>query len=304
MNARTLRFAFLTLTASALSAAEPARVLVIVGPSTHPPGTHEVAAGGRLLEYCLNHLANVPGVKAEVFFDWPKDAAVLEAARTLVFIGDIFPPQRLPESKTILAQLDAMMRRGCGLVCVHYATGLRNEDVPPGGGHPLLEWMGGYFATKCDHHQSIAKIYPAATITPAAPAHPISRGWRAFTLNDEPYINNYFGRDGNRPAANVLTFATSQLPPNAPQRETVAWGVERPGGGRGFGIVMPHFFRNWAIEDLRRFILNGIVWSAGLEVPAGGVQTTLPALATFAPVSVEPLPPKPKPAPRKKSARS
>ena len=59
---------------------------------------------------------------------------------------------------------------------------------------------------------------------------------------------------------------------------------------------MPHFYRNWKNEALRRFILNGIVWTAKLDVPANGVQTTLPDLATFAPASVEPLPPKPKPA--------
>ena len=50
-------------------------------------------------------------------------------------------------------------------------------------------------------------------------------------------------------------------------------------------------------EDLRRFILNGIVWTAKLDVPAGGVQTDAPDLAAFAPASIEPLPPKPKPAP-------
>jgi hypothetical protein len=187
-----------------------------------------------------------------------------------------------------------MMKRGCGIVCVHYATGLRAEDVAPDGEHPLLHWMGGYFATRCQHHQSVAKIYPAATISPTAPGHPVSRGWREFTLHDEPYINNYFGPDGNRPAPNVITFATSQLPPEAPKREIVAWGIDRPDGGRGFGIVMPHFYRNWRDDDLRRFIFNGIVWTAGLEVPAGGVQTARPDLASFAPASVEPLPPKAK----------
>lgn len=30
-----------------------ANVLILVGPSTHPPGTHEVAAGGRLVAHCL-----------------------------------------------------------------------------------------------------------------------------------------------------------------------------------------------------------------------------------------------------------
>ena len=81
-------------------------------------------------------------------------------------------------------------------------------------------------------------------------------------------------------------LATSQLPPEAPRPEAVAWCVQRADRGRGFGIVMPHFFRNWADADLRRLILNGIVWTAQLEVPAEGVQSTLPELDSFAPAAV------------------
>jgi type 1 glutamine amidotransferase len=278
------------------ASAAGASVLIVVGPSNHPPGSHEVAAGGRLVKHCLENMANVPDVKAIVVQEWPKDDAVLDAARTVIFIGDTFPLQRMPDAQANLAKLGAMMKRGCGIVCVHYATGLRAEDVAADGAHPLLQWLGGYFATKCVHHQSIAKIYPAATITPAAPAHPVSRGWREFTLNDEPYINNYFGGEGNSLLPGVTVLATSMLPPDAPRNERVAWCVERPDGGRGFGIVMPHFYRNWKLEDLRRFILNGIVWTAKLDVPADGVRTAPPDLAAFAPAAVEPLPPKPKPA--------
>jgi type 1 glutamine amidotransferase len=280
--------------ASAQATAPQYRVLIVVGPSTHPPGTHEVAAGGRLMKHCLENMTNVPGVRAEVLDHWPSDPAALDGVATVVFIGDIFPPMRLPDSQGILAQLDAMMKRGCGIVCVHYATGLRAQDVGDDGAHPLLGWMGGYFATGCKHHKSVARIFSQATITPAATQHPVSRGWREFTFDDEPYIQNYFGSDGNKLAAGVTALATSMLPPEAPQREIVAWCIERADGGRGMGVVMPHYFRNWKLEDLRRLILNGIVWTAKLDVPAQGVQTTLPDLATFAPAAVEPPPPAPK----------
>src|SRR4051812_38578233 len=40
-------------------AAGTKQVLIVVGPSMHPPGTHEVAAGGRLIKYCLEHAENV-----------------------------------------------------------------------------------------------------------------------------------------------------------------------------------------------------------------------------------------------------
>lgn len=282
---------FLLLVASiAVRSVGAERVLIVVGPSSHPPGSHEVAAGGRLLQHCLEHMQNVPGVKGDVVYEWPSKS-LRDNAATVVFIGDQFPPNRFPNPRQNLADLDAMMKRGCGLACVHYATGLRAEDVAEDGEHPLLHWMGGYFATRCKHHQSIAKIYPAATITPAAPQHPVSRGWKEFTLHDEPYINNYFGTDGNQLSPSVMAFATSQLPPENPKREIVAWGVERSDGGRGFGIVMPHFYKNWRQDDLRRFILNAVVWTAKLEVPAEGVQTTAPDLASFAPGAVEYAPP-------------
>ena len=77
-------------------------------------------------------------------------------------------------------------------------------------------------------------------------------------------------------------------PPEKPKRETVGWAVERADGGRGAGVVMPHFYRNWANPDLRTLILNAIVWAANGEVPAGGVKVELPDMSTFKPAAVEP----------------
>ncbi len=290
MKRTSLVVLFLSGILSALAAA-PTRVLIVVGPTDHPPGTHEVAAGGRLLKHCLENMANVPGVKVDLFYEWPRDAAVRAAASTVVFIGDTFPPNRLPNAAQNLAELGAMMARGCGIVCVHYATGLLGEDVKPDGDHPLLHWMGGYFAHKsCQHHVSIAKIFPAATITPAVAQHPIWRGSREFTLHDEPYINNYLGAANSPVSTRATVLATSLLPPDAPKPEAVSWCIERPDTGRGFAVVMPHFYRNWKLEDLRRYILNGIVWTAKLPVPATGVRTVLPDLGMFNPASIEPLP--------------
>jgi len=226
---------------SSIFATDPAHVLIVVGPSKHPAGSHEVAAGGRLMKHCVETMANVPGVKADVVYEWPTQK-LRDAASTVVFIGDTFPVGRLPNPQQNLADLGVMMKRGCGIVCVHYATGLLGADVTPEGDHPLLGWLGGYFANRsCPHHESFARIFKAATITPAAAQHPIARGWHEFTLHDEPYINNYFGKGENKLAPNVTALATSMLPPDKPKSETVAWCVERGDGGRGFGIVMPHF---------------------------------------------------------------
>ena len=273
-----------------------AQVLVVIGPSNHPPGSHEVSAGGRLMADCINRAqgllvnAGKERLRAEAIASWPTDRAVLDAARTLVFIGDTFPGERMEDSERVMNDIATMMKRGCGIVCVHYATGLRAEDVADDGDHPLLHWMGGYFATRCKHHQSIAKIYSEALITPSDEEHPLKRGWKAFQVNDEPYINNYFGKDGNRLAVSVTPIAVSMLPPEKPQKEIVAWATTRADGGRGFGIVMPHFYRNWRQDDLRKLIMNAVVWTAGLDVPADGVRTEAPDLARYAPESVEPRP--------------
>jgi type 1 glutamine amidotransferase len=264
------------------------QVVIVVGPSSHPPGTHEVAAGARLLQWTLENMGNVSGVKADIVEEWSKGHNLFKTASTIVFMGDTFPPQRMPERSANLRDLGEMMARGVGIVCIHYATGLRAEDVGPDGAHPLLGWLGGYFATKTPHHQSVAKVFKSVTVSPSATAHPVLRGWREFTLDDEPYYNNYFGPDGNKLAANVTAFATAMLPPEAPKREVVAWGTERPDGGRGFAIVMPHFYKNWANEDLRRLILNGVVWTGKIDVPVAGVRSSPPDLAKFQPASVEP----------------
>ena len=95
-------------------AAAAARILIIVGPSNHPPGSHEVAAGGRVMQHCLEHMENVPGVKAAVVYEWPAKS-LRDAATTVVFIGDTFPAGRFPNPEQNLADLDAMMKRGRGI---------------------------------------------------------------------------------------------------------------------------------------------------------------------------------------------
>jgi len=276
---------------SVLQATEPVKnVLIVAGPSNHPPGTHEVAAGARVMEHCM---AQVEGVHVDLVQGWPEDKKVAAEAATIVFIGDIFPPEMLPERDKIMAEVAAAMDRGCGIVCVHYATGLRKQHVAEDGAHPLLGWLGGYFATGgSTHHKSVARICPA-TLTPEKVDHPVLRGWKEFHFDDEPYWNNYFGKDG--PAENVTSLVSTMLPPEAPKKETVVWAVERTDGGRGVGLVIPHYFRNWKIDDLRTLVLNSICWTAKCRIPADGVKTSLPDLAAFEPGSVEP-----KPRPKKK----
>jgi hypothetical protein len=97
-NMKTLLLLLLCLIAPSLSGAET-RVLIVVGPSSHPPGSHEVAAGGRVLRHCLEHMENLPDVKADLVEGWPNQTQ-REAASSIVFIGDFFPPNRFAQCRT------------------------------------------------------------------------------------------------------------------------------------------------------------------------------------------------------------
>jgi hypothetical protein len=55
----------------------------------------------------------------------------------------------------------------------------------------------------------------------------------------------------------------------------VAWAVERPDGGRGFGFTGGHFHVNWGDSYFRTLILNALVWTAKGEVPPEGVGSQL-----------------------------
>ena len=56
--------------------------------------------------------------------------------------------------------------------------------------------------------------------------------------------------------------------------EVIGWAHQRAGGGRGFGFTGADLHKSWSYESQRKFVVNGILWSAGLEVPADGAKTT------------------------------
>jgi hypothetical protein len=55
----------------------------------------------------------------------------------------------------------------------------------------------------------------------------------------------------------------------------VAWAFDRADGGRSFGFTGAHFHRNWGDENFRRLVVNAILWSAKVDVPADGARVEL-----------------------------
>jgi type 1 glutamine amidotransferase len=256
-------------------AADTAKVVLIAGRPSHGPGDHEFNAGCKLLARCL---ADVPGVEPVVVTGgWPADESVFNDARTLVFFMDGGGGHPIIQDDH-LEKIQKLMDKGVGLVCLHYAV-----EVPKGKpGEKFLDWIGGYyesgFSTNPHWTAEIGTL----------PEHPATRGVKPFAVRDEWYFNMRF-----RPDMKGITPLLSAKPtdetrqgvsasPRGPYQhivdakgrdEVLAWAVERPDGGRGIGFTGAHAHKNWADPNFRKFVMNAILWSAKLDVPASGFES-------------------------------
>jgi type 1 glutamine amidotransferase len=268
--------ALLALTTAA-GAAEK-QIVLIAGAVSHGSGEHEFRAGCLLLKKCLDQ---VHGVSAVVYTNgWPKDSAAFDGAAA-VFIysdgGGGHPAIRDDRLQT----LGELMKKGVGLGCAHYAV-----EVPKDKGGPeFLKWIGGYFET----FWSVNPTWNADF--KEIPKHSITRGVKPFTIRDEWYYHMRFPEPMNsvtpiltavppdstrgQPGVNNSHGGNPEVQKHMGEPEHVMWAIERPDGGRGFGFTGGHFHKNWGNDDFRKIVLNAILWSAKIDVPAEGVQCSV-----------------------------
>jgi type 1 glutamine amidotransferase len=267
------------------------KIALIAGTKSHGYGAHEHRAGCILLAEALNK-SGLP-VKASVYTEgWPKDSSVLDDADTIVIYAD--GGGRHPFNAHI-EEIDMLMKKGVGLVCIHYGV-----EVPKGkSGDAFLDWTGGYFETGWSVNPHWIANYKKF------PSHPITRGVEPFSIKDEWYYHMRFRErmEGvtpiltDLPPADTLVNADGSLARadnahnNNPhvrkavleqkQAQHVAWAMQREDGGRGFGFTGGHDHWNWGHDQFRKLMLNAIVWTAKLHVPAKGISSK--------PLSVEDL---------------
>ena len=253
---------------------KPKKIVLIAGKiQSHPPGCHEHEKDMALLKHCLDNSPNVSGVTTELHLNgWPEDPSTLDDADMIMIVGD--GADRKETAHTLLrddhmAVVKKQMDRGCGLFIWHYATIIPSAK----GGQECLEWIGGFF----DYQNGpdggwYSKIkHATALVTPATPGHPVCRGLTPFELGEEYYYNIRFRENDPR-----LTPIFSVPIPGEPEPQVVGWVVQRANGGRGGGFTGGHFPENMNVENYRKMLLNAILWTAGAEVPAGGVISTVP----------------------------
>ncbi|MDB4477469.1 ThuA domain-containing protein, partial [Rhodopirellula sp.] len=211
---------------------------------------------------------------------YPKDTSILQDADTIVIFctghrGHVLNPH--------LTEFDALMKKGTGVVMIHWAT----EAEKGAPGEKFLDWMGGF----CDLDWSVNPHWAPHFKT--FPDHPISNGVKPFNVNDEWYYHMRFVDD-----MKGVTPILSDLPPletlkrqdgarsgnptvrkvvESGEKQHVAWAYDRPDGGRGFGFTGAHNHDSWQDDNFRKVMLNAILWTANVEVPEEGCPSPQPS---------------------------
>lgn len=274
---------------AAQDAAKPAgkKIVFLSGPKDHGmPGRHEYEKDLRVLAGALESSPNLKGVKTEVYVGKaPTDLAVYADAAAIVIESSsdrdarethpLFPPEPETTRHTydqatldFLKGLDARAKAGMGVVVLHYANWAEHWVAR----RYYLDWTGGLWVQGVSRNpvDQWAMAPP-----PQGASHPILRGVKPWSYRDEVFCRFHLPVDLKR--TELLIGTPAKAPTGA---QVASWAYEREGGGRGFVYGGVDFHDNLAnVEDYRRFLLNGIAWAAGLEVPEGGVQSTVPAAA-------------------------
>ena len=254
-------------------AEDKAKIVFISGSPSHGQMKHEHRAGNMVLADALNKSGLDVEAVLVPHYGYPNKKTILDDAATIVIFctghrGHVLKPH--------LTEFDALMKKGTGVVMIHWAT--EAEKGKPG--EKFLEWMGGF----CDLDWSVNPHW-----TPKFkefPKHPICNGVKPFSVNDEWYYHMRFVED-----MKGVTPILSDLPPLETLRRTdgprsgnptvrravasgkkqhVAWSYQRPGGGRGFGFTGAHNHESWQDNNFRKVVLNAILWTAHVEVPDDG----------------------------------
>lgn len=258
------------------------KIILLAGPKDHGvPGRHEYEKDLKVLAYGLENSPNLEGVTTELYVGKaPRDLSVYEDAAAIVILsssdraGDethpLFPPDPTTnhmgydeETTEFLKNLDALIKRNeVGVVVFHYANWVENWAAR---GY-FFDWTGGLWVQMVSRNPN-----DQWHMQPKSIGHPVLRGVQPWTYKDEVFSRFFLPEDYRRTELLIGNPQESDIGP-----QVAAWAYQRDDGGRGFVMGGVDYHDNMQIEDYRRFLLNGIAWSAGMEIPEQGIVSSLP----------------------------
>jgi putative heme-binding domain-containing protein len=210
----------------------PIRVVLVAGRKDHGPGEHDYPAWQKAWKELLSAADDV---QIGTAWDWPT-ADDLKSADVLVFYQQgMWTPTRAKD-------IDAFLKRGGGLVYLHYAVD-GGPDAPGFAQRIGLAWKGG--ASKFRHG-----LLELGFET--GDRHPIGRNLAKVKFVDE----SYWQLVGDRSRIKVLASGVEDGQP-----QPLFWTLE-PNQGRVFVSILGHY--SWTFDDplFRVLLLRGIAWAA------------------------------------------
>lgn len=220
-------------------------------------GHHDYLAGCRLAAALLEQ---TPSVRATVVRDgWPADERAFEGARALVFYTGGGDAHAFLASPRRVERMQRAVDDGVGLVMLHRAVRYPRPFAARGAA-----WVGGVHvagASGRGHWPTEHREFPE---------HPVTRGVSPWTIRDGWF--NAIEFTGGMRDVTPLVWAGKEHGGAASggTSNVVAWTYDRPDGGRSFCFTGLDAHSAWSVTGLRQLVVNGILWSAGIPVPAAG----------------------------------
>ncbi|SIN73817.1 Trehalose utilisation [Singulisphaera sp. GP187] len=243
------------------TAPDAVKIVLIAGSSTYKPGEHDYLAGCVTL---MNLLRQSPHVVPVLAIDWPKKPETLEGAQAIVMLFDGGDKHALLKDDR-LALIEKLADKEVGIVQLHQAA-----DYPKKHGDRVRSLVGG--AWEQGYSQRAHWVAKFETFS----AEPIFRGVTPFSVDDGWLTRLRFAPEKKGVTALLRTVS----PKDSKTKESddgaiVSWLYERPDGARSFTFTGGHLHQSFAEEGYRRFLVNGILWTAGVAIPASGAPVAL-----------------------------
>lgn len=225
-------------------------------------GHHDYLAGCQCLAELL---AQTDGVTiTQVTDGWPEDVSVFDNARCVVFYTDGGGKQAFLASPERIATMQSMVDAGVGLVMIHQAV-----DFPDNFAEQAKLWIGGIY----QDGKSGRGHWDSAHVD--FPNHPITRGVTPWQLNDG-WLNELQFVDGLKGVTPLVWSGKQYAGSRAGlDEDIVGWAYDRPTGGRSFSFTGLDAHSAWSFPGMRQLMVNGILWSANVDVPEEGAPCTI-----------------------------
>lgn len=253
------------------------------------PSRHETEKDLLVLQRCLDSVVNVKGVKIVTRFIYNRtslDINDMKDAAAIVIessaegsspdrVHPLFPPST-ENTKTYnkdviqyLDQVDSLHKAGMGIIVLHWAVAATNEKAVS----LYRSWFGGGFIPGYSHNP--LGIW---TVTPIKSKikHPIMRGVGPWTYKDEIFSRfMVIPQDARR--TNLLMGEAAKTNQGKVAPRCISWAYE---DSLSRGLIYGGMDYHSALlnDNYRRFLLNAIVWAAGIDVPKDGVKSNAKGL--------------------------